>query len=312
MMQHLGWVWGRGRFLAIAAGVLALSIGAQVDACHYCGRACVTSYQTVTKTVYVPTMVPEKRVVCTTQYRCEERERPITVQRCVPETKQVRQTVTVMVPEVRYRTVTCRVPVPVWDEVEQPYTVCVPYQEKVQGVRTVYRPVQVQEMRTVCRDEGHWETVTTYRRAHLGCLARIAYGGCAPVVCCTALVWVPNIVTEQVPVTVCKYELVQEPCEYTVTKYRTEQRVRRARVCRTEYREEQRQVPYTVCVPQQRECVRNVTTYKVLTEQRTQKYTVMIPEQVQKEVTVMVCRMVPKQVCVKVPVVCGCCARCRH
>jgi len=294
----------------VMAGVFVLPlvvVEQAAQACGRCGRACCPSYQVVQKTVMVPTMVPQTRVVTGCEYTCEVRERPVTVYRCVPEVRQVRQVYTVMVPQTRVREHVYNVAVPMMEEVEQPYTVCVPYQEVRQGVRKVCRAVEVQETRTVCRDLGCWEQSTCYKQIaplRWGCFGRLACGGCAPVVCCAQMVWVPNIVTEEVPVTVCKYETVDEPCEYTVTLYRTEQRTRRVKVCRYVTEQRRCQVQETVCVPQQRERLCNVTTYRTVAQQVTQRCTVMVPHQVQREVTVMVCQMVPKQVCCRVPVSC--------
>lgn len=274
------------------------------EACGHCGRASCPSDQLVERTVMVPTLVPERRVVNVTQYRCEMQQQAKVVYRCVPEVQQVRQSYVVMVPQVRQREHIYYEAVPVVEEVEQPYVVCVPERVVRQGMRNVCRPVQVQEMRTVCRDEGHWEQVSYSRAARVGCLSWLACGGCAPIVCCTQMVWVPNIVEEQVPVTVCKYELVQEPYEYETTVYRQVQQVRRVPVCRYEQRERRCNVQETVLVPQRRERLCNVTTYRQVAEQVMQQVPVMVPYQVQKETCVMVCRMVEKTVCYKVPVSC--------
>lgn len=302
--------WVRVAATAGAVAALMAAWGQAAQACGRCGLTCCAGYQLVPRTVMVPTMVPETRVVCATEYRCEVRERPVTVCRYVPETHQVRQTYTVMVPQVQTREEKCVVAVPVWEEVQQTYTVCVPHQEKRQGTRTVCKPVQVQETRTVCRDLGHWEESTCYRTcvtAWRGCLGWFGCGSGCAVVACTQMVWVPNIVKEEVPVTVCKYEMVEEPYEYTVTVYKPEQRTRTVKVCRYINQERTRQVQCVVCVPQQRECVQNVTTYKMVTEQQVQKYTVMVPYTVQRQVQVMVCKMVPQQVVCRVPICCGCC-----
>ena len=132
--------------------------------------------------------------------------------------------------------------------------------------------------------------------------------GCAPVVTQHVhRVWRPQIVTEQVPVTVWRSQMSDEPYEYNVTVYRPEPRVQKRRVCEYVNEPQSREVKYTVCVPQQRESVRNVTTYRTVVEQRTQHYTVQVPYTVQKEVEVMVCRSVPKQVLYRVPVNVGGC-----
>ena len=241
-----------------------------------------------------------------TQYRCELQQQPRTVYRCVPEVHQVRQSYVAMVPQVRVREHVYSVSVPHVEEVEQPYVECVPEQVVRQGVRTVCRRVEVQEMQTVCRDMGHWEQVSCNSRAahRCGCLSRLACGGCAPVLCCTQMVWVPNIVEEQVPVVTCKYQLVQEPCEYVTTVYRQVQKMRRVSVCRYVQQERRCNVRETVLVPQRQERICNETTYRRVAEQVMQQVSVMVPYQVQQETCVMVCRMVAKQVCCRVPVSC--------
>ncbi len=59
-----------------------------------------------------------------------------------------------------------------------------------------------------------------------------------------------------------------------------------------------RDVTYTVCVPQEKTETYQVTTYKMVPEERTVDYTVCVPHQVQKEVEVTVCKMVPQKVTV--------------
>jgi hypothetical protein len=295
------------RLVVGVAVFLSVSIAERVaQACRHCGRASCPCYQVVEKTVYLPTMVPETRVVTATEYRCETRQRPVTVYRCVPEVRQVRQTYTAMVPQTRVRERVCLVNVPVMEEVDQTYTVCVPHRVVRQGVRRVCRPVVVEEMQTVCKDLGQWEPVTCVARPvrHCGLFGLFSCGGCAPVACCTQMVWVPNIVEEQVPVKVCRTEVVEEPCEIVTTEYRQEQRVRRVQVCRFQQQERRYQVQEVVCVPEQRERICNVTTYRREAHQVMQSYTVAVPHQVQREVQVMVCQMVPKQVCCRVPVSC--------
>ncbi|MFV1966320.1 MAG: hypothetical protein ACC628_12925 [Pirellulaceae bacterium] len=269
----------------LVAGMLALLTGTAsvADAFGRGGHGHAVSYQMVQRTVRVPTIVPEIRTIRTTEYHNEVRERTVTVHRYVPETKQVTETYTVMVPEQRTRTLNYVVCRPVWEEVEQTYTVNIPQQEQRTGVRNVCRLVQVQEMRTVCRDAGHWEE------------QELACGR-------TRMVWVSNIVTEEVPVTVCKYETTQEEYTYVVITCRPETRTRTVKVCRYVNETQTREVAYTVCVPQQRERVRNVTTYTTVAEQQVQQYTVCVPQTVQKQVTVNVCRRVPQTVTYCVPV----------
>ena len=336
--------------------------------------SCESHISYIQKTVMVPQWVTETRQVMSTQYRYETRQRVVTRYRCVPETRPVTQTYTVSVPQQRTRNVsytvqvpvvrqverqyTVRVPVyrnvqqtytvsvPVYRTVQQQYTVMVPEQVRRQGVRTVCKMVPTTTTRTICRDQGHWATqqieVPCRQTGCGGLLGRRDCGhcgGCHPCGCTTVLckrVWVPNVVQEQVPVTVMRPQMVQQPYEYVSTVCRPQQRTRQVRVCeyqpqqrtRTvrvcEYRTERRsttvpvchyetqqrtrQVQYTVCVPQQRTRTYNVTTYRQVPEQVTQNYRVCVPVQVPRTVQVPVCRMVPKTV--TVPVGCPTCNYC--
>lgn len=275
------------------------------EACWRCGKPSCQTYQTVEKTVYVPTIVPETRVVTCTEYCREVQQREVTVARCVPEVREVRQQYVVMVPQVRERERVTTVMVPTTRQVEQTYMVCVPEQVVRQGTRTVCKPVMVEETRSVCRDMGHWEQCTVERPVYrVGCFGRPRCGDCPQTVCCTRRVWVPNVVQEQVPVKVCKYETVQEPCEYTTTVYRQEKRVRNVQVCQYVPQERRCTVREVVCVPERHERVCNVTTMKRELQTVTQNCVVMVPHQVQREVQVATCKMVPKQICCRVPVSC--------
>ncbi|RMF59604.1 MAG: hypothetical protein D6743_16055 [Calditrichaeota bacterium] len=344
----------------LLVGVAALVAVAPAVAGHSCGPPpCGPSY--VERTVCVPQWVVEKRKVVCTEYRKEQREYKYTVYRCVPETKQVTRQYTVMVPERRQKEVTYTVCKPVVKEVEQQYTVCVPEWKEVQrtctvmvpvwkeeqrtctvlvphkehrvGTRRICKMVPVTEKRTICRDEGHWEQQLVQVPCGGGLLGLFC---CAPACCTTTVcrnVWVPNIVKQEVEVTVCKPQIVEEQYEYDVIvckpeqrtytvkvcsyepqqrtytakvcSYRQEVRTRRVKLCSYEPQKVTRTVEYVVCVPQTREQVCNVTTYKTVAEERTGTCTVLVPHQVEKEVEVKVCRMVPKKVLV--PAGCGHC-----
>jgi hypothetical protein len=221
--------------------------------------------------------------------------------------------------------------VPQWREEPRQYTAWVPVTETRQGVRRVCKTITEEVVKTVCVDRGHCET----QMVEVPCLPRRCglFGrhgcssccdpccGCQP--CTTTVcrkVWVPNIVEEQVTVTVCKPQIVEEPCEYTVTVCKPEVRTCTVRVC--DYKQEvrtmkchvttyetdvvQKEVAYTVCVPQQKTWTETVTCYESQAEEVTRAVTVCVPHQVQKEVQVNVCRMVPKTV--QVPVQCGGCS----
>ncbi|HUG66966.1 MAG TPA: hypothetical protein VMM76_04395 [Pirellulaceae bacterium] len=307
-------VSGQAGLTSVLAAMLIFAVVERVDA--GCGCAdCVSScqrYQTVEKTIYVPQMAQETRIVNQTICEPEVRERVVTVCRQVPEMREVTENFTVMVPQQRTGTqnyVVCRA---VWSEVEQPYTVSIPQTETRTGVRNVCRPVQAQETRTVTRNVCAWEDVpcdgscggysTVVQKGDVDAAQKDAVqksAGCGS----THRVMRNQIVTEEVPVTVWKNEMHQEEYNYNVTTYRPEARTRMVRVCNYVYEKQSREVTYMVGVPEQRSRTRNVTTYRTVSEQRTQRYTVMVPRTVQREVTVTVCHMVPQQVTCKVPVI---------
>jgi hypothetical protein len=284
--------------------------GGHAAGCGGCG-GCGPQYQTVQKTIYVSQMVPQTRIVNVTQYHNEVRQRNVTFHRRVPETKAVVENYTVMVPQKQTRTQNYTVNKQVWQDVQQNYVVRVPHQEVRQATRTVCTPVQVQKMRTVCRDQGYWETVTM--KVPCGPPVR-ACGGCGGCTSCCVpqyktvcrQVWRPNIVTEQVPVTVWQNQISQQPYQYTQTVYRPETRTRTMRVCKYVPETHTRQVNYVSYVPTKQSRTRNVTTYRTVAEQQVQNYTVCVPTTVQQEVTTMVCQMVPQTVTCQV-LVSNCC-----
>jgi len=99
----------------------------------------------------------------------------------VPETQMVTFNDTVCVPERRTQVVNytaCRL---AYETVNRQITVDVPHTETRQGTRTVCTPVATQEMQTVCRDVGQWET-----RSFTDCC------GCTH----SCQVWAAKVVTE--------------------------------------------------------------------------------------------------------------------
>ena len=119
-------------------------------------------------------------------------------------------------------------------------------------------------------------------------------------------VWVPNMVTRQVPVTVNQSQLVSEPYTYTVTSCRNETRVAKDIV--TDYVPETktRDVSYTVCVPQTRKVTvnqqqmvpekytYNVTSCKNETRVAKDIVTDYVPETKTRDVSYTVCNAVNK------------------
>jgi len=159
---------------------------------------------------------------------------------------------------------------------------------------------------------------------------------------CSYKVWVPNMVKQLVPYTVCETTCVEVPYEYNVTLCRPETRTRMVKTCsyapeqRTctvkvcgyvpeqrsctvkvcEYTTEQRsrEVPYFECVPVQKQGVREVCTYNCVPHSKVETYTVCVPVCVEKQVEVKRCRMVCQTVPVNNRQTCGTsgCATCGH
>jgi YTV len=235
----------------------------------------------VTCTVMVPQMSYKTVTVPDVVCRPEVRQKHVNVCRMVPETHMVRCVETICVPEQRTATqqyTVCRM---AFETVSKQITVMVPQTETRQGVRTVCKSVPVQESYTVCKDMGHCET-----QCYVDCC------GCTH----TCEVWVPNIVTEQVPVTVYKPHYTQEQFSYNVVVCRPEQRTITQQVAKPVYETRTREVSFTVPVAKQIERQIPKTVMRPVMETKAVNYTVMVPHRVERQVTVPVCTMVPKQV----------------
>jgi len=255
-------VWQRARIALLAGacwavwavtarggdGTLPFAGGPDGAPCAPATRTvCVTEYvpqNTVeTRTVYRRVCVPETYTAYRTECAPEVRTRTVTVNRVVPEVRNEVRTVCVSVPTVEQRTVYRRV------EVCTPVTTCV----------------------TRCVDRGHYECREVPVRP--SCRERMRKhhrGDCCEEECVqTRLekVWVPCVVTEQVPVTrmVRSSQCVPETVNVTV--------------CRMVPRQESFQV----------------TSYRCVPEQRVETFTVMVPRQVAFQATRMVSRCVPTQ-----------------
>lgn len=216
------------------------------------------------------------------------RTKTITVYRDLPETKEVRRMVTVMVPQTKTRTEHYQVRTPEWKDVTRNVTVMVPTPVTKTGVRTYCKPVLETQMRTVCRDCGHFECST--------CVD--ACGRCQ-----TQRVWVQNVVRQEIPVTVCRTEMVQEPYSCTVMVCKPVMQTKTERVCTMKVETKTREVPYTVCVARQEEKVCHVTVCKRVAEDKVIHYTEMVRTVENQQRQVCVTTMVPKVVTCVV----GCC-----
>ena len=233
----------------------------------------------VAQTVMVPETYYEMQSVPITVCRPEVRQETITVMRRIPEVRPVRVVSTVMETRSALRTVSYPVVIPSWRTVTREVTVMVPHTEVRQGVRTVAKPAQETVMQTVCRDVGHYEC-----RTYTDCC------GCVH----TCRIWVPQTITEQVPVTVCRVEYEQVPFEYPVTVCKPEVRTYQDRVCDVRVEMRTAQVPYTYCVPRPVERVVNETYYRCVPQQQVVQRTIMVPYTEMRQVPVCRTRMVPK------------------
>lgn len=103
----------------------------------------------------VPTYVTEKRIVCTTEYRDEQRQRVVSVPRTIPVNEERYRVNTIMVPKTETKTIeftatvpqqsmatkTYKIKVPVYRDVEETYTARVPVLKEVDETYTAKVPV---------------------------------------------------------------------------------------------------------------------------------------------------------------------------
>ncbi len=196
------------------------------------GASCAPAVQYVQKTIMCPEMSTENRVITCTECRPEVRTYTCTVYQVQREVQAVQRQCTVMVPQTQRQTVTCMVSKPVWTDEVRNYTVMVPYTEQRTGTRMVCQMVPVQETRTVCEDQGHWEE-RPCQPAPAACgPVPPACGPCAPAAppcgpaqaMPTQKVWVSKMVQKQVPVTCMRPQMVSQQYNYCVNLCRAEQR----------------------------------------------------------------------------------------
>lgn len=329
--------------LAVLLAAVTAQAGSSGGGCSDPCAAPCGDVQYVQKTIYTPQWVTESRKVLVTEYEQQQREVVETVYRCVPEVQQVQRSCTVMVPEVQRRVVPytyCKpvprqverqytVQVPVWTEEPRQYQVMVPHVEVRQGVRQVCKWIEEEVTHTVQKDCGYWEVQMVQVPCRVPRCCRRGCGSCCDPCCVPTRTvcqrcWVPNIVQEDVTVTVCRPQIVEEPCEYRVTVCKPEIRQCMVKVChmQTDVRTvvctvmdyervtAEREVAYTVCVPREKTWVESRTTYRQVPEEVRRMVTVCVPRQVEREVDVQVCHMVAQTV--DVPVRCvPCCRPCR-
>ena len=184
-----------------------------------------------------------KRVVAYTE--SEER----TVIENVPVVEQVERQYDVYVPVTKQVPRKYYVSVPRYRRVVENYNVIVPEIQNKTGYRTVAEQVPQTYYRTLTRDCGYWKTIVESMECQT-CLGSIPCSGqgccgCVPIrqTACRRI-WVPNIQTYRIPVTVCQTVLKQVPYTYQVTVNKTEQRTRSYPIM--QFEQEERTVIETV------------------------------------------------------------------
>ena len=301
----------RARHL-LMAGLLAVSLVGSAQACFLrgkskcrgandccaaasdcCGQAannCCNAAPAAPRMMTCIEWVQEQRQVCCTVNRMEQRQVTCTGYRCETYTEQCQRTVCCK----RYVT----------EQVMECRTVCerVPYmtQKTIMKERCVTQ--QVTEMRTKCVDKGHWEckevpcgpSMGERAGALLSGLKKHKRGGdccdpCAAQTCCceapktkTVKCWVPCMVQEQCPVTVCKKVKVCEPCTVNVCCYKTVSKQVQVPVCKTR------------CVTEQKVVTENVCKKRMVPYTYTKCVCVCVPHQETKTITVCVPKCVQK------------------
>jgi hypothetical protein len=127
-----------------------------------CGPCCPPQpcYQTVQKTVMVPSWETQTQTIQVSRCRPEVRQMTYNCYRNVPVMKQVQQQCTVMVPQVQQKTISYTVCRQEMREYTRQCTVMVPVQETRTCMRQVCQMVPQTMTHTVCVDQGHWETVS--------------------------------------------------------------------------------------------------------------------------------------------------------
>jgi hypothetical protein len=221
-------------------------------------------------------------------------EESYTVQKRV--VRDVDQTYTVCVPYTEMRTGCRTVMKPFFKEIEHKYTVDVPYCEKRTGMRTVCRCVPVTHTRFVCVDQGHWET----RPSCAPCQPCNTCNPCGPVVApaCPTRVWVPCVVRRPETYTVNETQTCQVPYQFDVTVCRPEIRTRIERVCCPVPTKETFQ--YEVCLTRQENRTRTIQVCECVPEVRTRTVneTICVPRQKTETYCETICRRVAvKKIC---------------
>jgi hypothetical protein len=223
----------------------------------------------VKKKIMVTQYVPQPYETTRTVYKTEYKEEKYTAYKCetVPEEHTRKVTYCKSIPETK-------------DQVVTRYE-CVPTEVERDVTRMVYSTKQVTTMVNRCVDKGgHYECREVPCASHrCGLFHRSCDDCCAPATK-TVSVYVPNMVTEQVPVTTCQRVCtpVTEKVKCTVYKSVPKQETIKVTTCKLVYE------------TKDEKCIVNVV--KRTPYEATRKVAVCVPVQEK----VMCTRMVPVQV----------------
>lgn len=274
--------WQRVRF-ALLAGVVAAATVSSARADDCCAPApCAPT----TRTVCVQEWVPEKYQATRTVYKTQCRQETYTAYKCecVPVTKTRCVTVNKMVPECK--------------DVVRNYCVCVPVCTEKTVMQPCWTNQCVTKMVKKCVDKGHYECrcvpckPSLCERIHEACKKHRE--GCCycppPVKTKMEKCWVPCKVWVECPVT-----CMQKVCTYkpVTVKCMTYKKEMRQEVCK---------VTCCKCVAEQRMETYTVLCKKMVPFQATRTVSVCVPCQETVTCCRMVCRTVQKQV--------SCCETC--
>lgn len=260
-----------------------------------------TTYQTVTKTIMVPTTVLETRQTQSVEYREEAHQRPVTVYEQVPEKRLVTTEQTILVPATRQRTETYTVQVPVERLVQQSYTVDKVVTETRTRKQTVSRCVSTAGVRTVISganiNSANLSGVELTKSS-----SKSDLGGVRVRASMVGRLEPQSQTLSQEAVTVMRPQLVEQTIAYDVQVTRPETHTRLVK--QLDYRTETRtrNVPETVHVPKVQQQTHEVTQMRSVPRQKTETYSVQVPHIVTKQVQVPVTKMVAQQITEHVPV----------
>ncbi|MBX3414821.1 MAG: hypothetical protein KF708_19200 [Pirellulales bacterium] len=293
-------------------------IGSHACSTPGCETCAPAAPKLVERTVLVPEMSLETRTVMVPEYRLEQRQKKIIVPHYIPRQVTVERPYTIYHPKCVTRTVQCMVRTPVYADVQENYTVCVPQLVTKTGTRKVCKVVTAQKTQKVVVDQGHWEDAPAAGcGAVVDCaspvdccrprcrLFRRCSTGCGTATCgtagCGSRVWVSNPVEKEVAYTCQEKVWVDEPYTCQVTVMKPETRTRTVRRCTWKFEPRMKQVQQTILEAEHGTKTCTVTRYDFAPEEKTVVCCVCVPHFVPKQVQVQICRMVPKTVQVPAP-----------